>query len=82
MSEYNIFMTHVASDDLRSITAYIANELREPTAAKRIVAKIKEVVMSLKKMPNRYSIIDEESLAIKCFCPKYLTPHCSTSLTE
>ena len=65
MSEYNIFMTHVASDDLRSITAYIANELREPTAAKRIVAKIKEVVMSLKKMPNRYSIIDEESLAIK-----------------
>lgn len=47
MSEYNIFMTHVASDDLRGITAYIANELREPTAAKRIVANIKEVIMSL-----------------------------------
>ena len=58
-------MTHVASDDLRGITAYITNELREPTVAKRIIAEIKEVVMSLKTMPNRYSMIDEESSAIK-----------------
>ncbi len=65
MSEYTIFMTQVASDDLRGITAYITNELREPAVAKRIIAKIKEVVMSLKTMPNRYSMIDEESLAIK-----------------
>ena len=40
-------MTHIASDDLRGITAYIANEVRKQTAAKRIVAKIKEVVTVL-----------------------------------
>jgi hypothetical protein len=32
---------------LRGITAYIANEVRKQTAAKRIVAKIKEVVTVL-----------------------------------
>jgi len=65
MSEYNIFMTYVASKDLKDITAYIANELKEPTAAKRIVGKIKEAVMSLREMPNRHSVIDEEIIAVK-----------------
>ena len=39
MSEYNIFMTHVASKDLKDITSYIANELKEQLLPKKSLVK-------------------------------------------
>lgn len=44
MKGYKVLMTQPAANDLKEIAAYIANELREPSIAKKLVAKIKEAV--------------------------------------
>lgn len=64
MKKYSIFMTHTATEDLKSITSYIANELREPSIAKKLVRNIKEAVMSLEQMPTRYSLLHDVNLAV------------------
>lgn len=56
-------MTQPAADDLKGIAAYIANELREPSIATKLVDKIKEAVMSLSEMPARHSLVADENLA-------------------
>jgi len=63
MKGYKILMTQPAADDLKDITAYIANELREPAIAKKFVEKIKEVIMSISEMPARHSLVADEKLA-------------------
>jgi len=63
MKGYKVLMTQPAADDLINIAAYIANELREPAIAKKLVGKIKEVVMSLSDLPARHSLVADEKLA-------------------
>lgn len=65
MKKHSIFMTHTATEDLKSIAAYIANELHEPSIAKKLVGNIKEAVMSLEHMPTRYSLVRDANLAIQ-----------------
>ena len=65
MKKHSIFMTHTATEDLKSIASYIANELREPSIAKKLVGNIKEVVMSLEQMPTRYSLLHDANLAVQ-----------------
>ena len=65
MKVYKVFMTQPAAGDLRGIAAYIADELREPSTAKKLVGKIKEVIMSLAEMPARHSLVADEQLAIQ-----------------
>ncbi len=63
MKKYSVLMTHTATEDLKSIATYIANELREPSIAKKLVGNIKEAVMSLEEMPTRYSLLRDANLA-------------------
>lgn len=63
MKGFKVLMSQPAADDLKNIAAYIANELREPAIAKKLVDKIKEVVMSLSEMPARHSLVADEKLA-------------------
>lgn len=65
MKGYKVLMTQPAADDLKGIATYIANELREPSIAKKLVGKIKEAVMSLSEMPTRHSLVADEKLAIQ-----------------
>ncbi|HEY8909534.1 MAG TPA: type II toxin-antitoxin system RelE/ParE family toxin [Desulfosporosinus sp.] len=65
MKKYNVFMTHTATEDLKSIAAYIVNELQEPSIAKKLVGNIKESVMSLEQMPTRYSLLRDANLAVQ-----------------
>jgi len=65
MKGYKVLMTQPAVDDLKGIAAYIANELREPSIAKKLVGRIKEAVMSLSEMPERHSLVADEKLAIQ-----------------
>ena len=65
MKKYSISITHTATEDLKSIASYIANELREPSIAKKLVENIKEVVMSLEQMPTRYSLLRDANLAVQ-----------------
>lgn len=63
--KYSIYMTHTATEDLKSIAAYVVNELREPSIAKKLVRNIKESVMSLEQMPTRYSLLRDANLAVQ-----------------
>lgn len=64
MKKYSVFMTHAATEDLKSIAAYVANDLREPTIAKKIVGNIKEAVMGLEQMPTRHCLLHDANLAV------------------
>jgi toxin ParE1/3/4 len=65
MKSYSVLMTHIATDDLKGIAAYIANELREPATAKKLVSKLREEVMSLAELPTRQALVADETLAIQ-----------------
>ena len=65
MKKYNVFMTHTATEDLKSIASYIANELREPSIAIKLVGNIKEAVMSLEQMPTRHSLLSDANLVVQ-----------------
>lgn len=65
MKGFKVLMTQPAANDLKGITAYIANELREPSIAQKLVGKIKEAVMSLSEMPARYSLVADKRLAMQ-----------------
>ncbi|HBW37089.1 type II toxin-antitoxin system RelE/ParE family toxin [Desulfosporosinus sp. BICA1-9] len=65
MKKYSVFMTHTATEDLKGIASYVANELKEPSIAKKLVQTIKEAVMSLDQMPTRYSLLRDASLAFQ-----------------
>src|SRR5665648_91019 len=63
MKEYSVLMTHTATEDLKNIASYLANQRCEPSVAKKLVANIKEAVMSLQQMPTRHSLLSDANLA-------------------
>ena len=65
MKKYSVYMTHTATEDLKGIVSYIANELREPSIAKKIVENIREAVMSLEQIPTRHSLLGDGNLAVQ-----------------
>lgn len=52
-----------AEQDLLSIFGYISVTLREPAAAKRIYLAIKDKIQSLRQLPDRHGVINEEPFA-------------------
>lgn len=65
MTRYKIEITQPAENDLREVKRYISNELMEPDTAKRVVAKIGEVIMGLSELPLRNALVADERLAFK-----------------
>jgi addiction module RelE/StbE family toxin len=63
MESYQVVMTRNATQDLRDISSYIANVLKEPVIAKRLVEKIKLAVMCLDQLPMRHNLVSDEYLA-------------------
>jgi addiction module RelE/StbE family toxin len=62
MKMYRVFMTHTATEDLKSIARYVAQEFREPAIAQKLVDSIKDAILSLKEMPVRFSLLSDEIL--------------------
>lgn len=60
MDEYKIKITVQAKEHLALIREYIATELKEPRAAKRMLELIKSEMMSLQTMPYRVKLISEQ----------------------
>lgn len=63
MSDYNIFITEPAQNDLYKIGMYILKELLDPETAKRTVSKIADSIKE--KVPNRNTLVKDERLANK-----------------
>lgn len=66
MESYKVFMTQSAAQDLKSISSYIAYDLKEAVAQK-LVERIKVSVMSLVKLPLRYNLVSDDNLAAQGF---------------
>ena len=60
MDCYHVDFALQAKEHLQSIYNYIKNELCNPVSARRIVSLIKEEIISLKTMPERIQLVNEE----------------------
>ena len=60
MTEYKVVIEETAENDLLGILNYIKNTLREPNIAMKIYGSIKKGILSLKQMPFRYVLLNEE----------------------
>ena len=60
MTEYKIVIEETAENDLLGILNYIKNTLRESNMAMKIYGSIKKGILSLKQMPFRYALLNEE----------------------
>lgn len=63
MESYKVFMSESAVRDLNSLSSYIAFDLKDPSAAKKLVKKIKDVILSLDKLPLRHNLVSDEYFA-------------------
>ena len=62
MAEYRIELAIKAKKDMREIHAYIANNLKEPNIADKLLDKIEAEISTLKKMPLSYALERDEQL--------------------
>ena len=60
---YQIHVTKPAEIDLYNTVFYIANTLKNKTAASNLLAETKKRIQSLSKMPYRYPIVNDPVLA-------------------
>lgn len=56
-TKYEVILTKKAKRDLDSIYTYIAKNLKEENAAKRLMKTIQERVLILEDMPEGFSIV-------------------------
>ncbi len=63
MARYDIRLAEPAEDDLTDILRYIAVELKEPSAALRLLETIDQAIESLAVMPHRCPPVDDDYLA-------------------
>lgn len=55
-NHYEIILTDIANNELEKIYQYIADTLKEPTAAKKLMEKIENSILRLEDFP--YSCVD------------------------
>lgn len=63
MTEYKIIIELPAQRDLEGILLYITDTLKEPVIARRIYTSIKEQILTLRQMPLRHSVVQEQPYA-------------------
>ncbi len=74
---YQIMVSHAAQLDLRQIYHYIASVLLSKDTAKKQLARLEQSIRSLRTMPQRYPIYDQEKwqhlrmLSIDNYCIFY-----------
>ncbi len=60
MSKYKVEITSFAENSVRSIAAYIRNELKAPQAARNTVRMIFDAINKLDTFPNKIKLTEEE----------------------
>ena len=60
---WTVEISNAAYEDLRSIHAYIALELRSPDNARNVLRRILAEIATLDQMPNRFRFYPREPLA-------------------
>ena len=62
MTEYKIKIAVKARRDIREIHTYVVNKLQENSIADNLISKIETEILSLKNMPLRYALEQDEQL--------------------
>ncbi len=62
---YNVKLTAAANKDLQDIADYIALTLQEKEKAKRQIRRIREIILALETMSERYPLVKIDYLAHK-----------------
>ena len=65
MGEYNVNISDLAKQDIRTIASYVEHNLQEPTIAVKTVEAILEAIFTLEDMPMRIGLVNDEHLAGK-----------------
>ena len=60
MKEYKVIIEAVVREEILNIRRYIAKEMKEPITAKNIYNSINSAISSLKLLPLRYPIVEDE----------------------
>ena len=60
MKTYNVLMTRDAEADVLAIRDYFLHDMRSPATAALHLRAIREEVASLKELPLRYRLLEEE----------------------
>ena len=63
MERYKVILSQKGKAEIRAIIQYIAVNLHQPDTARHIQHRFKELVASLKTMPNRYALVSDSYLA-------------------
>jgi len=56
---YSVEVTRPAERDLLGIYSYISDTLKEPETAARLYRALKQEILSLRSLPERYAVLDE-----------------------
>ena len=60
---YRVDTTEAAEKDILDAAKYIAIDLRNPSAADRLLTDVTEAILSLEEMPSRHAMVKDEFLA-------------------
>ena len=60
---YHIDITEPAEDDISKAVKYIAEQLLNPSAARKLVDDAENAVYSLSDMPQRHALVKDDDLA-------------------
>jgi len=69
---HKIIITGRAEKDLQSIWRYIADDLLEPNTADNLLDRIDEGILTLKTMPGRNKLVNDERLARRGIRPLHI----------
>lgn len=64
MTEYKVIIELPAQRDLHGILSYITDTLKEPVIARRIYTSVKEQILTLRQMPLRHSVVQDQPYAV------------------
>lgn len=60
MEIYQVEITKYAKRQIKDIAKYVKIKLKNPDAAKKLLNDLQTSILSLKDMPHRFSLTDEE----------------------
>jgi toxin ParE1/3/4 len=60
MKKNEVFLTHQAENDLKSIYEYLAFTVLEPQVAAKLIERIEQAIISLEYMSERFRLYEKE----------------------
>ncbi|MDR2826120.1 MAG: type II toxin-antitoxin system RelE/ParE family toxin [Deltaproteobacteria bacterium] len=65
MTQYSVNISQTAQEDIRDIFHYISDTLLVPDTAYEEIKRIRDAILSLDSMPDRFALLSDEYLARK-----------------